>query len=75
MLLYKNKTLTDNRVIRIFITDDHYLIREGFKKAIDRESDMEVLEKQKMLKKRWKHFGNRNAMCWSWIYLCPGKAD
>ena len=43
MLLYKNKTLTDNRVIRIFITDDHYLIREGFKKAIDRESDMEVV--------------------------------
>ncbi|MFP4622301.1 MAG: response regulator [Bacteroidales bacterium] len=43
MLLYKNKTLTDKRVIRIFITDDHYLIREGFKKAIDRESDMEVV--------------------------------
>jgi len=30
-------------MIKILITDDHYLIREGFKKAIEKESDMEVV--------------------------------
>lgn len=30
-------------MIRILITDDHYLIREGFKKAIQKEPDMEVV--------------------------------
>ena len=30
-------------MIRIFIADDHYLVREGFKKLIDRELGMKVI--------------------------------
>jgi DNA-binding NarL/FixJ family response regulator len=30
-------------MIKIIITDDHYLIREGFKKSISKEPDMEVV--------------------------------
>jgi len=30
-------------MIKICITDDHYLIREGFKKSISRQADMEVV--------------------------------
>ena len=30
-------------MIKILITDDHYLIREGFKKAISKEPDLQVV--------------------------------
>jgi DNA-binding NarL/FixJ family response regulator len=34
-------------MIRIFIADDHYLVREGFKKLIDRELGMKVIAEAK----------------------------
>jgi DNA-binding NarL/FixJ family response regulator len=41
--------LVGNLMVRILIADDHYLIREGFKKLIDREIGKTVVaEAEKM---------------------------